>query len=388
MGFRIFFEPVEERLVQSLQDQETLGGQLWINTQGVDKWKEADVAIFGIDEYRGNGGFNSSNAALEEFRKNLYSLSPINKDLKIYDLGNIKPGQDLEESYKRVSEVANLLIENGVIPVMVGGSHDLDIGLVSGLAIHKKDSRVGIIDKKIDLKAISGGNLPVDSHLSKVFMDDDLKVSGFSLMAYQSYLQESSSVQLMEKLCFEHYRLGQIRDHFESMEPVLRDLDLFSVDLGVVKMQDFPAVVDPVPFGLSGDEFVRLCWYAGNNDFRKGIGFFGYDQTRDRESQSANLLAVGVWYFLEGIGSGRKEHHPSIDLENFNNYKVALDGKGGDISFFQSKYHDKWWVEIPVSGDQKEKYPKGLFISCLRDDYQIALNGELPPRWVSAQTWF
>ncbi len=388
MGFSIFFDPVEERLIQSLENEDTLGGQIWVNTKGLDKWKEADIAIFGIDEYRGNGGFNSTNSGLTELRKSLYSLSRLSRDIQVYDLGNIKAGQDLEESYNRVSEVTNLLMENNVIPVLIGGSHDLDIGFISGLANHKRDSRVGIIDSKIDLKSISGGNLPVDSHLSKIFMNDSLSVAGFSIMGYQSYLQDSSSVGLMEKLCFEHYRLGQMRDNFEAMEPVIRDLDLLSMDLNAIRMQDFPSGVRPFPFGLSGEEFVRLCWYAGNNGFRKGIGFFGYDQSRDQMDQGTNLLAVSIWYYLEGVASGKDGHHPAIDPDNFNQFKVTLDGKGGVIEFYKSNYQDKWWVRIPVSAQQKENNPKGIFISCLQKDYQMALNGELPERWVQAQTWF
>jgi formiminoglutamase len=388
MGFRIFFEPVDSRLTESLPGQECLGGSLWVNKGDLENWKEADVAIFGINEFRGNGGFNSSNGELHDFRKALYNLAPVNTGMKVYDLGNIKPGQELEDSYQRVSEVVNLLIENNVIPVFVGGSHDLDIGLIGGLANHKKDSRIGIIDKRIDLKPNAGGNLPVDSHLSRIFMDENLMVSGFSVLGYQSYLQDISSVRLMEKLCFEHFRLGSIRDHFEVMEPVIRDLDLLSLDLGAIKMQDFPATVDPVPFGFSGEEFVRLCWYAGNNDFRKGIGFFGYDQRRDVNSQSCNLLAVAIWYFLEGVSSGNPHHHPSTDKDNFNLFTVNLDDKSGEINFFKSKILEKWWVEIPLSAEQKEKYRNGLFISCLYSDYQEALTGELPNRWVQAQTWY
>ncbi len=178
--------------------------------------------------------------------------------------------------------------------------------------------------------------------------------------------------------------MGSLRDRFENLEPVIRDLDLLSIDLSCIKMQDFPASTVNNPFGFTGDEFVRLCWYAGNNDLRKGIGFFGYDSNRDVSNISAKILAVGIWYFLEGVNSGKKKHHPAFDMENFINYKVNLNDKGGDLQFFKSKMMEKWWIELPdLEGREGER----KFISCLYEDYQDALKGELPNRWVQAQSW-
>ncbi len=201
MGFSIFFESVDPILTESLREGETLGGQLWVNKDGIENWKEADVAIFGINEFRGNGGFNSSNDDLVEFRRSLYNLSPLGNGLRVYDLGNIKPGQDLEGTYKRVEEVSNLLIENDIIPICIGGSHDLDIGLIAGLANHKKESRIGIVDDKIDLYPQGSGTVATQSHLSRIFMDEQSSVSGFSILGYQSYLAGPSVVSLMQKLC-------------------------------------------------------------------------------------------------------------------------------------------------------------------------------------------
>src|SRR5690606_40017091 len=38
----------------------------------------------------------------------------------------LNPGHDLEETYTRVSEVCRMLLEKNILPIILGGSHDLD----------------------------------------------------------------------------------------------------------------------------------------------------------------------------------------------------------------------------------------------------------------------
>ena len=58
-------------------------------------------------------------------RKEFYSLFPGNWQSSIADLGDILPGNSLEDTFFALQKVASKLIRNGVIPIVIGGSQDL-----------------------------------------------------------------------------------------------------------------------------------------------------------------------------------------------------------------------------------------------------------------------
>ena len=64
----------------------------------------------------------------DEIRKKLYNLKRGLGSYRVVDLGNLNPGHDLNETYVRISEVCRMLLEFNVLPIIIGGSHDLDYG--------------------------------------------------------------------------------------------------------------------------------------------------------------------------------------------------------------------------------------------------------------------
>ena len=58
-------------------------------------------------------------------QKELYQLFPGNWITKIADLGNIRQGSTIEDTYFAVKEVTSELIKRNIIPIIIGGGQDL-----------------------------------------------------------------------------------------------------------------------------------------------------------------------------------------------------------------------------------------------------------------------
>ena len=87
--------------------------------------KGMDIAIIGVQEDRNAVNNKGCSQAPNEVRKYLYRLFEGNYSSKIADLGNIKQGNQVKDTYFALSNVAKDLIKSKITPVIIGGSQDL-----------------------------------------------------------------------------------------------------------------------------------------------------------------------------------------------------------------------------------------------------------------------
>ncbi len=84
-------------------------------------YRGAHIAIFGIKEDRGAPNNKGTASGPDEIRKKLYHLKKGMGSYRIVLLGNLNIGHDVSESYVRVSEVCRMLLEQNVLPIIIGG---------------------------------------------------------------------------------------------------------------------------------------------------------------------------------------------------------------------------------------------------------------------------
>jgi len=73
-----------------------------------------NIALLGVPEERNsiqNKGCSQSPNLVREY---LYKLSKFNKNLKIVDLGNLKIGEKVSDTYFALSEVVAYLVKNNI----------------------------------------------------------------------------------------------------------------------------------------------------------------------------------------------------------------------------------------------------------------------------------
>lgn len=340
---------------------------------------EFDLAIIGIEENRGN----SENKGVEDgqlnIRRELYNLYIPNSDkpLRLLDLGNMKMGDRLKDSYFGLASVMLSLLTNNVIPVIIGGTHDNTFGQYLGYQELYTLINMVVVDEKIDLDD-PGQQVDASSYMMPILAHNPNYLFNYSHLGYQTYLNDPHAIDMLEALNFDCVRLGIVRSNIEEVEPVLRDADMLSIDVSAIRMADAPGRAGASPNGFSGEEMCQITRYAGLSDKLTSLGIFEYNPHYDNNNQTSQLIAQMVWYFIEGYYSRRGDF--PIDMNNFLKFTVKFEQYDHELIFWKSKTTERWWMELPY-GDKK-KYARHQMVPCSYADYEMACKDELPDRWM------
>lgn len=380
MDLTIFFSPVAESLYDGITSSSSFFKTISVFGDKMPDHRDARIAMFGIGAHHGDGVTDTSTEGPDAIRKKLYRLKKGKGGARIVDLGNLNPGVDAEETYVRVSEVCRILLENNVLPVIIGGSQDLDYGQYTAYESMEKLVSFLNIDAFLDLEE-GEGPAANRKHIHKILLHEPNYLFSYTHLAYQSYLIDPASVAVLEKLYFEAFRVGQMRSNIGEIEPAVRNADLVSFDITAIRSADAPGNRHAQPFGLSGEDACQISWYAGLNEKLSSIGFYEYDPALDdAHKKTAAVIATMIWYFIEGYNNRKNDvNFKSMD---FLKYVVTLPGETDTMAFYKSKLSDKWWMEVPYPNGL-ERYSRNSIVPCSYNDYQTAINGEVPERYIN-----
>lgn len=382
MDVKIFFSPVSESIYHSIESGHSFYKNIFMPGSGFPDIKKADIALIGLEENRGSISGEGIEKAADEIRRKLYRLKKGYGKYKIVDLGNLRNGHSHEETGLRLKEVCHFLIDNEVFPLVMGGTHDFDVSLYSAYEDMEKLVSILNVDALIDLghDDIKGPNA---KHVHDILTYEPNFLFNFSQIGYQTYLIDSDSLAIMEELYFETYRVGKLRGDIFEAEPIIRDADILSFDITAIRSSDAPGNNNAQPFGLTGEEACQLCWYAGLNEKLSSAGFFEYNPDLDDDHmKTASVIATMIWYFIEGFYH-RKDHF-SIKSNYYLKYVVSMPGDPDALVFYKSKLSEKWWLEVPNTRSKKV-FDRNSIVPCSYSDYQVAIKGELPERWIQSQ---
>ena len=273
------------------------------------------LAIIGVEEDRKAFNNEGCGLAADYVRENLYKLFQGNYSAKIVDLGNIKKGNSIDDSYFAVTDVLAQLLKKNIVPIIIGGSQDLTY--CNYLAYLKMEQTINIVavDSSFD---IGDGEKTLDSqsYLSKIILHKPNILFNFSNIGYQSYFVDQNSVELMSKLFFDTHRLGKVRKNMEGVEPIVRNADLVSFDVSAIRQSDAPGNGNASPNGFYGEEACQITRYAGMSDKLTSIGFYEINPAFDTNKQTAHLVAQMIWYFIDGFYN-RKQDYPIVDKSEY-----------------------------------------------------------------------
>jgi arginase family enzyme len=339
------------------------------------------MAIIGISEYRRSVFNRKFRSGTDAIREKFYRLKNHEKPCKIVDLGDLIPGNTIEDTYFALTEILEELLKRSIIPVVIGGSNDLAFPFYNAYRGFNKLINIAGIDSRFDL-GLPEEEFSSATWLGKVILQQPNYLFNFSNIGYQTYFVGATSVDLMNKLYFDAYRVGQVRSDITEIEPVIRTADLLTIDLSAVRQSDAPGNSNPSPNGFTGEEICQAMMYAGLNDLLTGVGIFEYDAASDRQDQTAHLVAQMIWYFIEGVNN-RKNDFPTANHSGFITYRVAIEGMDKELVFLKHKTSGRWWMEMPENSP-KNRLNRYNFLPCSNKDYQQACANEMPDRYWQA----
>ncbi|EDM37431.1 formiminoglutamase-related protein [Pedobacter sp. BAL39] len=340
-----------------------------------------DIAIFGVLDDR--AAVNNEGCALgpDYFRAQFYSLNEGAFNSRLIDLGNIKAGASISDTYVAVKMVVSELMKLNILPIIIGGGQDLTYPQY--LAYESLEQKVDlvVVDNKFDLdeEDQEGMAAKSDTYLNKILLHQPNYLFNFSNIGYQTYYVNQDSLKVMSKLYFDVHRLGEFTEDISLTEPIIRNANMISFDIGAIRSSDAAANANAGPNGFYGEQACRIARYAGMSDKLTSIGFYEFNPAFDQNGQTAMLLAQMVWYCIDGFYN-RKKDFPLTPKSQYLIYRASLNDGSGEMLFVKSKKSDRWWMQVP--------YPTGIsknerfhLVPCRYDDYTMAVNGEMPDLW-------
>ena len=348
-----------------------------------DLSQKIDIAIIGVQEDR-NAVSNAGCALAPDYiREKLYRLNEGAYNTKIVDLGNIRQGATVPDTYFALKTVVNELVKSNIIPVILGGGQDLTYAQYLAYETLEQKVDLVIVDSNFDLDDDEIGYDTIEttsrSYLSKIFIHQPNYLFNYSNLGYQTYFASQESLGVMDKLYFDVHRLGELSGNITVAEPIIRNASMISFDIGAIRSSDAGGNANATPNGFYGEEACQIARYAGFNDKLSSIGFYEFNPAYDNNGQTAILIAQMVWYFIDGVYN-RKKDFPLNPKSQYLIYKTSLKNDEHELVFVKSKKSDRWWLQVPypAGGSPNERFH---LVPCQYEDYKTAVSGEMPDLW-------
>ncbi len=373
-----FLIPVEDIDVAhiAMLPNQSLGKNIRIHSKknGLPEIEDAHIAIIGVQEGRRAVDNFGTGDNFSVIRKYLYQLFPGNWFSNIVDLGNIPQGKNEEDTYFAIQEMVAYLVKKKIVPIIIGGGQDLTYANYRAYDALEQTVNLTVVDTKFNLGAIDE-EISSESFLSKIVMNKPSNLFNYNNIGYQTFFNSQEEIDLLKKLHFDSYRLGEISNDLKLVEPIMRDTDIVSIDIGAIRRSEAPANKNAVPNGFYGEAICAITRYAGISDKVSSLGIYEYNAKLDEKDQTAHLIAQMIWYFIEGYNF-RTNEYPFTSKKDYKKYIVPIEDT--TINFYKSNKSDRWWMEVE---HYHNKVTKRALIPCTYQDYLRAGSQVIPERW-------
>ena len=330
-----------------------------------------NLVIIGVKEGRLSLNNEACALAPDEIRSELYDLYKGDWSLKVLDLGNLKIGATIKETYFALKEITEYFTQTNTILLVLGGGHDLITPIYNGHTLNGKSLSFASADAYLDFQ--DGSNYHSKSFLSNLVSCTTSLLSKYTLFAYQTYLCSSSELDLLRSMEFNLIRLGVFNEDITEVEPYVRDLDHLSIDLSVVKNSNAPGCFHSSPNGISSEALCTLMRYAGMSTKLQTVLLAELNPSLDQHNQSSKVYAQSIWYFIEGLHL-KNDDFPDLSSQNFKKFHV--NAGFSELIFYKSIRSSRWWVEL-LGSENSSNIP---LLSCSVTDYDKAVQGQLSQR--------
>jgi formimidoylglutamase len=275
-------------------------------------------ALLGLPDDLGvqlNGGRPGARTGPSQFRAALArfgvawdGLRGRELDLHVYDAGDVEPapGDDesaLLETHRRVLDAVTSLHEHGLIPVCIGGGHDLSLPAISALGRRTGTALGGInLDAHLDVRARVGSGMPFRRLIEAEHLDArrfvEVGLGRFSNDAHDlEWISARGATLIYAETVLERgLDADALLAHAASGGAAFVSIDLDGLDQSVA-----PAVSAPSPLGLRLQDAARLAEAAGAHPAVRHFDLMEFCPPFDLDSRTARSAVLLFLHFLAGL---------------------------------------------------------------------------------------
>lgn len=281
------------------------------------------ICLLGVPQDIGvqrNGGRAGARNGPAAFREQFYKLTPFyavgtidHPDTFFLDLGDLRcEGIELEEIHWRQEQIVLHALQNGWIPIIVGGGHD--IAFPNGLAMGRAYDSIGILnfDSHLDVRPlIEGQKAHSGSPFRQLLTHPDVFIPPGCLIEFgaQWFLNAESHWEFLKSEEATIYWLHDIRnDGFpEVFERSVKKLKAavegiyVTFDLDGIISSEAPGVSAPAAIGLTGYEYCYAAYLLGKEPIVKMMDVAELNPSYDVDNRTAKIAAQVVAHFIAGV---------------------------------------------------------------------------------------
>lgn len=209
----------------------------------------------------------------------------------VFDAGNIIPSDDIHETHARVTAAVDAILDLGLLPVGIGGGHDLTFPFVRAVARRLSPLSGVYLDAHLDVRAEVGSGMPFRRLI------EECGVSGLTCIGADALANSR-----------EHYEWftahGGRLESADRENAVLAGStgDLFvSLDLDVFDAAHAPGVSAMNPCGLTPAQVARWAHAAGRSARVRCFDIMELCPAHDEGGRTARLAARMLLEFLRGV---------------------------------------------------------------------------------------
>jgi formiminoglutamase len=307
--------------------------------------------------------------AFELLRNYLYGLYVHHQAFSMADLGDFDISQE-----EQLPEIIKSLMSYGCIPIIISPYKYVAYYNYVAYCLAETNINISSVDAYLNFGSVAE-NLSNNNFLAKIIEHAPNYLFNLTNLGYQIYLNDPDEISSYDKLNFDTYRLGQIRNSLVEIEPVMRNTDMLCFDLSSIRTSDAHHNDIPMPNGFYAEEACRIIRYAGISNRLSSAGVYGLEA--GRESKDLIMLSAQlIWHLVDGVFNRTSDGH----LNNaylYTVYNVDLAEQDMQITFYKHNFNEKWWMSLPANNGKK----RSQVIACSYSDYEKAIKGELPNSW-------
>ena len=281
------------------------------------------VALLGLPDDLGvllNGGRpgaergpSAFRAALARFGVPWDGLRDRALALSVFDAGDVQPAPGasavaLAETHARVLGAVAWLHERGLVPICVGGGHDLSLPSISALARQHGAALGGInLDAHLDVRDRVGSGMAFRRLITEGALDGqhfvELGLGRFvNDAADLEWIRARGATLVFAEQLFEaglasfQQDVQRWLDHACSAGPAFLSIDLDGLDQSVA-----PGVSAPNPLGLGLQVAARLAEAAGARPEIRHFDLMEFNPRFDLDARTARSAVLLFLHFVAGL---------------------------------------------------------------------------------------
>ena len=233
---------------------------------------------------------------------------------RVFDAGDVAPAEGegeeaLHATHERVTEALAAVHDLGLVPVCIGGGHDLTFPAVRALSNHDGRPVGGVnVDPHLDVRDSAGSGMPYRRLIDEGCLEPTRFVEHSAgrftnSEAHAAWLRlKGATITTIDEV---------LADEAAAIEASLAaalprsagDAPAFlSIDLDAIDASQAPGVCSPCPMGLSVAHVVEMTRRAGAHSGVRHLDLMELCPPHDEDGRTARVAALLVLTFVAALG--------------------------------------------------------------------------------------